>query len=62
MQEKNSENQPDPIEQTMRRVVVGFIAISIVFSFIFLWFDNRQMKQETITEPDSVQTEQPSTK
>ncbi len=62
MQEKNSENQPDPIEQTMRKVVVGFIAISIAFSFIFLWLDNRQMKQETITEPDSVQTEQPSTK
>ncbi len=39
---KKEKEQIDPIEKTMRRVVWGFIAISIVMSLIYLWVDSRQ--------------------
>ncbi len=43
---KKEKEQPDPVEKTMRRVVWGFIAISIVFSLIFLWVDSQQQISE----------------
>ncbi len=47
---KKEQEQIDPIEKTMRRVVWGFIAISIVISFIYLWVDSRQQPSENSIE------------
>ncbi len=46
MQPQKNVQQTDPVEQTMRKVVWGFIAISTVISLIYLWFDHRQLKKQ----------------
>ena len=43
----NKQEQIDPVERTMRRVVWGFIAISTVISMLYLWFDSKQQAIET---------------
>lgn len=46
MQPQKNVQQTDPIEQTMRKVVWGFIAISTVISLIYLWFDHSQLEKQ----------------
>ncbi len=43
---KKEKEQTDPVEKTMRRVVWGFIAISTVFTLIYLWVDSQQHTPE----------------